>query len=252
MKNRILLLLLSASLLYSCKRDIPLKFASDSFTEDAFEICKSIGCPEITINYVQAIGKESVSEKINSEIKAFIIASLTIGEDSIPKAKTIADAASEFIKTYRMHSADFPDMSAEYFAEINVTELYQSSEIISFELRQYLYTGGAHGFGSVAFLNVDSETGNELTMEALISNKTDFTLFCEKKFKLANNIKTDESINSTGFWFEDDTFYLPDTIGFTDTSVILIYNSYEIASYAAGAIELEIPMEEAGPFLTIE
>ena len=43
--------------IFSCKREVPLVFSSESFTEDSFEICKNIGCPEITINYIQALGR---------------------------------------------------------------------------------------------------------------------------------------------------------------------------------------------------
>jgi len=37
-------------------------------------------------------------------------------------------------------------------------------------------------------------------------------------------IGQDNSINKTGFRFEDDVFSLPETIGFTQESVILRYN----------------------------
>ena len=252
MKLKYLLLFLVFSTFNSCKEDVPLVFSSESFTEDSFDICKSIGCPDISINYLKATGNPSVSEKINSEISAFVISSLNIGEDSIPKAKTIAEAASEFIKTYRMHSADFPDMAAEYFAEIDVSESYQSEEVISLELRQYLFTGGAHGFGSTTFLNINPETGNTIPLDTLLSNIDDFTSFCENKFREKHQISPDASINSTGFWFEDDIFYIPDTVGFINESLILIYNSYEIASYAAGPVELEIPVVEIGHLLNVK
>jgi len=252
MKLQYLLLFLVFSAFISCKEDVPLVFSSESFTEDTFDICKSIGCPDISINYLKATGKPSVSGKINSEISAFIIGSLNIGEDSMPKANTITEAASEFIKTYRMHSADFPDMAAEYFAEINVSETYRSEEVISLELRQYLFTGGAHGFGNTSFLNVNPETGVTIPIKALFSNKEDFTSFCENKFREKHQIPLDASINSTGFWFEDDTFYIPNTIGFINESLILVYNSYEIASYAEGPVELEIPIVEIGHLLNVK
>ncbi len=245
----ILLLFLS---LTGCKDEVPLLFSAESFTEETFDICKTVSCPEITINYIKALGDKSISEKINSEIISYIIAALNIGEDSIPKAKTINDAASNFIKVARLHAADFPDMSAEYFAEINVSELYYSTELVSIEMHQYFYTGGAHGSGNTFFLNIDPRTGNEVPTEALFKNSIDFSAFAENKFREANKISSDESINSTGFWFEDDSFYLPNSIGLTETSLILIYNQYEIASYAEGPVELKIPLKEVKEHLNFK
>ena len=249
-QNTLIILLLLA--ITSCKDEAPLVFSSESFTEETFDICKTVSCPEITINYIEAFGDKSVAGKINSEITSYIIAALNMGEDSIPRAKTINDAAAYFIKVARLHAADFPDMSAEYFAEINVSESYNSNEIISFEMHQYLYTGGAHGSGNAFFLNIDPRTGNEIPSEALFKNSIDFTAFAEKKFRESNKIPSNESINSTGFWFEDDHFYLPDTMGLTETSFVLIFNQFEIASYAEGPVEIEIPLEDVKKYLNFE
>jgi hypothetical protein len=249
--QNILILLLFLSLT-RCKDEVPLSFSAESFTEETFNICKTVSCPEITINYIKALGAKSMSEKINSEIINYVLAALNIGQDSIPKAKTINDAASDFIKVARLHAADFPDMSAEYFAEINISEIFSSTELVSIEMHKYLYTGGAHGSGNTFFLNIDPSTGNEIPLEALFKNRIDFTAFAENKFREANNISSNDSINSTGFWFEDDSFYLPDSIGLTETSFILFYNQYEIASYSEGPIELKIPMEEVKEYLNFK
>lgn len=236
----------------SCQKDVPLIFSSESFTELAIDTCKTVSCPDITINYIEAQGDKTISERINSEINKFISAALNIGEDTIPKAKTIAEAASDFIKVARLHAADFPDMSAEYFAEINVSESLNTTEIVSVEMQHYLYTGGAHGSGYTFFLNVDPRTGFEIPSEALFKNNTEFVKFAEEKFREVNNIPANENINATGFWFDDNRFYIPDTVGFTDTSLILIFNQYEIASYAEGPIELEIGLEEVKDYLSFK
>ena len=245
----ILLLFLS---LTACKDEVPLTFSTESFTEETFGICKTVSCPEITINYIKASGGKGISEKINTEIRSYIIAALNIGEDSIPKAKTIKDAASGFIKVARLHAADFPDMSAEYFAEINISQLYYSTELVSIEMHRYLYTGGAHGSANTIFLNIDPQTGNKISTEMLFKKSPEFTTFAETKFREVHKIPSNESINSTGFWFEDDRFYLPSSIGFTETSLVLLYNQYEIASYSEGPIELKIPLEEVKEYLNFK
>lgn len=252
MNNRITVVALIALITVGCKQEKNIEFSSESFTEKELPICKNSKCPEVTINYVEIIGDEEVSEKINKKIKKFIYSSLLMGEDTIPTAKSIQEAATGFIEVYNADKAQFPDMAGEYFAEISVTEIYTSKEHLCFEMRQYLFTGGAHGYGTTSFLNIDPQTGEELTSNELFKNNKEFTAFAEKQFRAKQKIAKDQSINENGFWFENDEFYLPESIGFTQDSVIFVYNQYDIASYADGPIELKIPLKEAKPFLSID
>jgi hypothetical protein len=235
-----------------CKKHEAVSFSSESFTEAVLEECKSIGCPEITINYVLVSGDRELSHQINSEIKKSIIEVLSLGDDSVKDVNTIEEAASNFIKTYRMHSADFPDMAAEYFVEIDVTESYASVELISFQIHQYLYTGGAHGYENITFKNFNAETGKEIPSKDLFKNPDDFLIFAETKFREAHNIPSNESINANGFLFEDDRFYLSEAIGFTADSVLIYYNQFEISSYAEGPVELRIAKKEIEEYLMFE
>ncbi len=235
----------------SCDQEKSIEFASESFTEKELPICKNNSCPEVTINYVKVFGETPASLKINEEIKNFIFSALLMGEDTIPTAKTIQEAATNFIEAYNADKLQFPDMAGEYFAEISVNEIYNSPAHICFEMRQYLFTGGAHGYGTTSFLNINPKTGNRLTSSELFKNNEKFIAFAENKFREQQNIASNLSINSTGFWFDDDVFYLPESTGFTNDSIIFVYNQYDIASYADGPIELKIPIKEAIPFLNI-
>ncbi len=252
MNNKISVVALIALITISCNQEKNIEFAAESFTEKELSICKNSKCPEVTINYVEVFGDDEISEKINRKIKNFIFTSLLMGEDTIPAAKTIQEAATGFIETYKADKAQFPDMAGEYFAEISVNEIYTSKEHLCFEMRQYLFTGGAHGYGTISFLNIDPKTGEELTSKELFKNNKEFTAFAEKKFRDQQKIAPEQSINDTKFWFKNDEFYLPESVGFTQDSLIFVYNQYDIASYADGPIELKIEMKEAKPFLNID
>ena len=252
MNNKIAAMVLVAFISVGCDREKNIEFSSESFTEKELSICKDSKCPEVTINYVEVFGDAEISEKINQKIKNFIFKSLQMGEDTIPTAKTIQEAATGFIVSYNADKAQFPDMAGEYFAEISVNEIYTSKKHLCFEMGQYLYTGGAHGYGTTSFLNIDPNTGEELTVKELFKNYKDFTAFAEKKFRAQQKIPTGQDINELGFWFEGDEFHLPESVGFTQDSLIFVYNQYDIASYADGAIEIKIAMKEAEPFLSID
>ena len=249
MNKKFTVVALIALIFVSCDRERKIEIMSSSLTENDLSICQSSDCPEVTINYVEVFGNDEVAEKINKQIQDFIYSSLLLGEDRVSRAKTIQDAAVGFIESYNADRAQFPDMAGEYFAEISVNEIYNSPKHICFEMRQYLFTGGAHGYGNTSFLNIDPKTGAALTSEELFKNRKEFTAFAERKFKEQQKIEQEQSINDTGFWFEDDKFRLPESFGFMQDSLIFVYNQYEIASYADGPIELKIAMKEAEPFL---
>ena len=251
MMKRLLLIAILMASFTACKKEESLLITPMNFSEKALSECDT-GCPEITVNYITVGNSSERSEKINDRIREFIIDALYLGEESTtPSAINIEEAASGFVEMYRTHSAEFPDMQLEYFAEINVVETYHSEELLSLEMRHYLFTGGAHGYGATFFSNFDAQTGEELEIEDLFNNIDSFTKYAEEAFRKEFEIPQNESINSTGFWFEDDTFYLPESIGFEGDHLVMIYNQYDIASYAAGPITLELPISELKTHLAI-
>lgn len=251
MVKRLLLFAIFITFFTACKKEQALLIKPMNFSEKILTGCDT-GCPEITVNYVSLEDDTERSEKINAKINAFIIDALYLGEEATTSsARNIEEAAEGFVSMYRTHSAEFPDMQLEYFAEINVSETYQSEELLSLELRNYLFTGGAHGYGATFFSNFDAQTGDELEIEDLFTDIDQITKIAENAFRKEHEIPQNESINSTGFWFENDKFYLPESIGFEGRHLVMIYNQYDIASYAAGPIELQLPVSEIKNYLAI-
>lgn len=247
-KHHFLLLLIWV--VSGCDKGPSIEFVSHTNSEDDISICQDVSCPEVTVNYISLEGDTEVVDKINTKIKYYIIKTLHLGDnEKSSESRSIVGAIEDFIQMYRTHNAEFPDMSAEYFADVSVTSLYNSKEIISLELSQYIYSGGAHGNGYVQFMNIDPKTGEEISLNDLVTDHSEFTTFVEIKFREKFSIPVQSNINSTGYWFHDDKFYLPTAIGLTANSILIHYNPYEIDSYAAGPIELEIPREEVRQFL---
>src|SRR5690606_17061402 len=175
MNNKISVVALIALISVGCNQETNIEIASESFTEKELSICKNSKCPEVTINYVEDFGDDEVSEKINKKIKNFIFTSLLMGEDTIPTVKSIQEAATDFIEVYNVDKAQCRDMAGEYVAETSVNEIFTSKEPLCFEMPQYLFTGGAHGYGTTSFLNIDPKTGEELTSKERFKNKAAFT-----------------------------------------------------------------------------
>ncbi len=245
------LIVFALLILSACQDEVLLTFSSEEFTEKDLKICQNEPCSEVNLDYPIAAGDTEVSEKINSAIKNYMIEGLFLGEDDGPSANDLPEAATQFIMAYRDHQPDFPtelDLGG-YEADISIEKTHQTEALLCFQCNKYLFTGGAHGYGATTFLLFDAETGNSVDLEALISDHSEFEKFAEKKFREEFGIPTSESINATGFWFEDDKFYLPEAMGIVEDELVLIYNPYEIASYADGPISLEIPLDEIQTFL---
>jgi len=232
MNNKIYLLAIGCLLLAtSCKKAV--ETSSVQISQKELSNCQKVSCPQIDIEYVTVKSDTKASEKINAEIQNFIIASLSIGEkEGKNSASTIEKAMKDF-------------------AEISVQEKYSNKEVFSISCQNYLYTGGAHGYGAVSFLNFNPQTGKQLYYEDVFENVSDFEALAEKLFRQQQEIPKEGSINATGFWFEDDRFYLPETFGISKEFITLQYNQYDIASYAAGPIVVEIPIARVNDLLTI-
>lgn len=253
MKIKIILFVVFLGLCFSCSHEKPLVFTPKNIAEADLSICKESPCPEVTVTYIEVSGDTAIAEKVNLQIHNFICQALFIGpENTAPISTSIVAAMESFIEIWRRDSQEFPDMSADYVAEVTVTESHTGISLLSFEQRSYLFTGGAHGYGHTSFLNIDPRNGERISREALFTNIETFTSFAEGKFREAQGILEGDSINSTGFWFENDRFALPEAIGFSDENLILHYNQYEIASYADGPIEIEIPLSEIEAYLKFE
>jgi hypothetical protein len=150
---------------------------------------------------------------------------------------------------YNDFRGDHPNLSADWEAEMEAQVNFTNRNLICIRLETYMYTGGAHGLGTVAFLNFDKITGEPLGNWEFFDDMEGFERLAEKKFRIQEHIPPNGNINTTGFMFEDDRFHLPENIGLTKKGLLLLYNPYEIASYADGSISLTIPWNEAQTYL---
>ena len=250
MNYRIATLLFCLSLA-ACKKEPPVAFSTQTLYEDEIADCAQLTCPEISINYSEVLGDGEMANAINSHITSFVIETLNIGEEGVPSANSIEEAAKQFIEIYREHKAEFYDMTAEYEAVIDVAPILESETLISLRREIYMFTGGAHGYSGIDYANFDAKSGRLMDSEEIIEDTEGFMALAEEEFRSQFELNANESINSPGFWFEDDQFRLPETLGIDEEWVYLTYNPYDIAPYSEGTIEIKISMEKASKYLSI-
>ncbi|KQC30809.1 DUF3298 and DUF4163 domain-containing protein [Flagellimonas eckloniae] len=221
----------------------------DKLTFEPYEIDEGAcgNCPQIEISIPKALDKTRLAKTINTTLEEEIIALLSFDEEK--EIVSMEDAVYSFTNSYRELINRFPDETIGWEAKVNSEVIYEDKNTISLVFNTYTFTGGAHGYGSTTFLNFDKLKEMEVENWELFTNTEGFEKFAETKFRIQEAIPQDENINTTGFMFDGDVFHLAENIGYTPDGIQLIYNQYEIASYADGPIILTLPYAEANKYL---
>lgn len=224
---------------------------SEKLTFNTYEIiakeCSS--CAMVSLNIPKASPVSDIGNQINTAIDRMIIELLSFSEKEEPE--NLEAAIKNFKNSYQELQEEFgesPDW--EFTADGEVT--YQTSNLICVEIAAHIFTGGAHGYNSNSFLLFEGKTGQLIGIEDIFNDLNTFKKIAEKKFRIQEGIPVTAGINSTGFMFENEVFELPENVGFQDEEIVLIYNQYEIASYAYGQIIVEIPFEEVKTLIKIQ
>lgn len=203
-------------------------------------------CPNIEINVPNALDESPVAMAINRALKEEVISILSFSEGQ--DIDNVDKAIASFSNSYKELKSKFPD-EVGWEAEINGEVVYEDANIVTVMVNSYSFTGGAHGYASTSFLNFDKRRGGELENRELFDDMEGFEKLAEAKFRIQEEIPEGKNINATGFMFEGDTFHLSQNIGYTKEGIQLIYNQYEVASYADGPIVLTLPYEEVNVYL---
>jgi hypothetical protein len=228
--------------LLACETETSLNFEPMIITEG-----NCTECAEVIIEVPKALGDAKIVQTINTAIREELISILHF-DDSLAVAD-VDSAIDSFRRGYEVLKEKFTEETMPWEATIRGTVAYENANILTITLDSYLFTGGAHGYSEVRYLNFDKEQALEVENEALFKNLEEFTTFAEAQFRREENIPANASINSTGFMFETESFYLPQSIGYTEQGIQLFYAPYEIASYADGPIVLTLPFESCNTYL---
>ncbi len=198
-------------------------------------------CAQIEVTIPEANNNSDIATKINTVLTQKVIDIIDFSEENV--SQSIPEAVKDFKAAFKELANDFPE-SPIWEATVDGSITYKKENIVCIQLDSYMFTGGAHGYSATHFIIINTKTGDELNHLDIFKNIDSFTQLVEKRFRKQENIALIENINSTGFLFENDQFYLPENIGFSNDEIILIYNQYEIASYADGQKTIKLPLSD--------
>jgi len=120
--------------------------------------------------------------------------------------------------------------------------VYQDEHFVSFMKELYAYTGGAHGNTNMFYYVFDLDDKKLLNASDVF-----VTGECNALIELQKQSLNEIFEDTSGFWLDglkcDSNFYL------VENGFVFHYDQYEIASYAAGPIDIFLSFDEMEPFL---
>lgn len=187
--------------------------------------------------------------KLNStEYPALTAAVNEYNENHASEAQSYLDGLEEWIKEeYKEYGADM--LLAPYVMESDMFIRRADTQVLSVVESCYSYEGGAHGNSYYTSVSFDVQTGEEITLESVITDMS----------SLPNVLATEiqEKYKDLTFWSEDlaslfqeyitpsNTEYVPTFTWTLDYQGVTFYFSdYELGSYANGRQEVMIAYSE--------
>lgn len=129
-------------------------------------------------------------------------------------------------------------------------DIIESKKYILLNSYGWAYTGGAHGNGHSLFEYFLKSNGEKIGLHYFVSNMDALLEVAIEHFREQQDIEEGASLNEMGFWFDNDEFQLNDNFYFDSGNLNFVFNPYEIAPYAAGTIELSIPLSDLEGIVT--
>ena len=237
--KKLLIGALSLLFVLSCKKEVELTFSEVNILHNDNAV--------IELNIPRANEDTDVGKSINKVINDHIANTLNFSEDfteSIP----LEQAIKKFQEEYKTFKADFEESALVWEATFDGEVVYKSNDVICIALSNYTNTGGAHGNANITLYNFNLQSGSVYSLNDLVSDEEALTALAKDFFIKELEMNSDEHLED--YFFGED-FHLPANIGFNEDGLLMLYNVYEIASYAQGITEFTIPFKDVQPLLKL-
>lgn len=181
----------------------------------------------IKIPYIKSINKNNEAEKINKYIENNIL----------PSIKEAEEVADEYFKGKN----EKPYYPYEVRYDYKVTK--NTEKVVSLSSDYYEYLGGAHGRTVRLSYTIDYNNVKILSLKDLFNLSYDYKKVINNEIERQIKVKSaqdeyfffDNGANFKGVT-ENQDYYLEDNY------LIIYFQEYELAPYAAGIVEFKIPI----------
>ncbi len=234
----------------SCQRDEVTKATDLPYHFVEFvrysETCQedSTRCAVFKADYPTYDSAEStVRERINQSILSNLLQTISDRESNQPGS--LQEIAEEFFQDYQEFAVGGFAMPWELVCHSKV--LHANDDIFTVAMDSYRFMGGAHPNSYRAIFNFDLQNGTILQIEDIVSDISAFRKAAEQEFRNVQGLEESVSFQEAGFFMKE--FKASTQFALTENGLLLYYNTYEIAPYAAGPTEILISYEDLAGIL---
>jgi hypothetical protein len=222
--------------------EIPAYAFDYELIEAREEGCQGEECAHVTLQIpLLSEGDSAVAQKITAHMEGEI---RSIIKDRLPEPMamgTWTSLAESFIEGYTLFTMEFPDSPGKWYIEVSTDSSIFADGYFTLQIETTEYMGGAHPNYHTALQSYSLESGEPVDVLSLF-DKDALMREAEKRFREAHALSGNESLNDEGMVFPEGSFVLPENMGITPGGLKLIYNPYEVASYAEGQTVITIPL----------
>ena len=190
---------------------------------------------DLNIPLIQGMNDASIQKQLNDRFE----------KDAFDLITEVQTGLDDYVKTAQLNK--FPINNYVFYSRFQ--QGYLSNRILSLTVDYYQYTGGAHGTTERRPYNVDLSTGSTLALKDLFKDNYDYAGIINTEIRRQISANAD-------MYFSDDMGFKgisadPDYY-LQNGSLIVYFQQYEIAPYAAGIPEFKIPLSQFGNNLKSE
>ncbi|MCC5938562.1 MAG: DUF4163 domain-containing protein [Lunatimonas sp.] len=209
-----------------------------------YERCVGENCVTVDLAFPRYEGSDSLGIAMNSQIEEFLSVALTWGEDGL-FFEDFEAAIDHFMASFEVAETDGYN-GMDWMIELNGTEVFRSSDLITLKFTTFYFTGGAHPNSTHVLLTFDLDHGGiRLKNEDLILDREALAIRGMEAFRVHHDVQEGVSLEEDGrFFLENGTFFLPQAMGYSEGDFVLLFNPYEIGPYVMGITEIGIPLSE--------
>jgi len=144
---------------------------------------------------------------------------------------------------------DHPDSSIRYDVSLSTEVGYREHDVLSFGVRLWLYTGGAHGNTYNRHIVVDLGTGRALGLRDLFREGSDAQLAELIRAELRRTLKLSPEKTLEQAGLREEAILPVENFFVTGQGIGFEYNPYDIAPYVMGSFRPVVPFEKLQPLL---
>ena len=200
----------------------------------------STACARFEVNYPVFPGLDPA---VQSKLQEQFNVAINSGEPA--STKSMEAEGKEFIDEYTDFKKQTPDYTAGWYRSVAITLLLFNDSLLSLQLTDESYAGGAHGNYVLNFMNVRPGSGTAFLLSDFLKPgyEQDLNKIGEEVFRKNRELADTASFEFNGYTFVDDHFALNNNYGFSQEGISFYFNSYEVAPYVMGPTEVLIPYD---------